>query len=94
MLKDIVEVRYLGEYRIFLRFDDGVSGELDLSTLINFEGIFESLKDFDNFAKIALHPELGTIFWPNGADLDPVVLYYQVTGESIPDFTNKKTTVK
>ena len=55
MLKDIVEVRYLGEYRIFLRFDDGVSGELDLSTLIKFEGIFESLKDFDNFANSRFH---------------------------------------
>ncbi|MCX6645933.1 MAG: DUF2442 domain-containing protein [bacterium] len=86
MLRDIVEVPHLGGYRVFLRFDDVVSGELDLSSLISFDGVFEPLKDVSYFAKVAVHPELGTIFWPNGADLDPVVLYYRVKGEAIPNF--------
>lgn len=89
MLRDIVEVRHLGDYRVFLKFDDGISGELDLSTLIKFDGIFEPVRDESYFAKVAVHPELGTIFWPNGADLDPVVLYYRIIDKAIPDFKTK-----
>ena len=33
-----------------------------------------------------MHPELGTIGWPNDVDLDPVVLYSLVTGKPIPDY--------
>jgi hypothetical protein len=86
MLKDVVEVRPLGGYRVHLRFEDGVEGDLDLGRLIEFEGVFAPLRDEQEFAKVHLHPELGTIVWPNGADLDPDVLYARVTGKAI-DFT-------
>ncbi len=86
MIIDIVEVRYLNGYRIFLEFEDGISGEIDLSDMIKFEGVFAPLKDPDYFSRVALHDELGTIYWPNGADLDPVVLYYRVIGQDIPEF--------
>jgi hypothetical protein len=83
MLKDIVEVRPLGGYRVHLRFEDGVEGELDLGKLIEFKGIFATLRDEKEFAKLRLHGELGTIVWPNGADLDPDVLYSSLTGRPI-----------
>jgi hypothetical protein len=83
MLKDIVEIRPLGGYRLYLRFEDGVDGELDLADVIDFEGIFAPLKDENEFAKMTLNAELGTIVWPNGADLDPDVLYAAVTGKPI-----------
>jgi hypothetical protein len=91
MLRDIKEVRYLGDYRVYLRFDDDVAGELDLASLIQFDGIFAPLKDSEFFSKVEVHPELGTIFWPNGADLDPVVLYCRLTGSALPEY--RKTTV-
>lgn len=40
MLKDIVEARPAGGYKLYLRFEDGVEGEIDLSKLIEFKGIF------------------------------------------------------
>lgn len=83
MLKDIVEVRALGGYRIHLRFEDDVEGDLDLGRMIRFRGVFASLKDEREFAKVRVDPELGTIVWPSGADLDPDVLYAGVTGKPI-----------
>jgi len=83
MLKDIVEVRPLKRYRVHLRFEDGAEGEVDLAKLIDSSGIFAALKDRREFAKVRVHPELGTIAWPNGVDLDPDVLYAEVTGKPI-----------
>lgn len=91
MLKDIVEVEPRNGYRLFLRFEDGVSGEVDLAELIRFEGVFAPLKERARFVEVRVHPELGTIYWPNGADLDPDVLYARITGIRIPDFVIKKT---
>lgn len=83
MLKDIIEARPLGGHRLYIRFEDGVGGEIDLSTLINFQGIFEPLQDPAEVAKVKVDRELGTICWENGADLDPDVLYAELTGEPI-----------
>jgi hypothetical protein len=83
MLKDIVEVQHLGGHRLRLRFEDGVTGELDLGLRLQFQGVFAPLRDIAEFAKVRVNPEFGTIVWPNGADLDPDVLYAEVTGRPI-----------
>jgi hypothetical protein len=87
MMKDIVEVRPLGKYRLHLRFEDGVAGELDLSTIVSFDGVFASLHDEQEFARVSVNRDLGTICWPGGADLDPDVLYALVRGLPVPDLT-------
>ena len=89
MLKDVVEVRPLDGYRLFLRFEDGARGEVDLAKMIRFEGVFAPLRDRQKFLEVRVNGELGTICWPNGADLDPDVLYSCVSGEKIPDFGTK-----
>ena len=78
MLRDVVEVRPTGDYRPWLRFEDGVEGEVDVAKLVPFKGVFEPLRDPDVFRSVQVNSELGTIVWPTGADLDPVVLYQQV----------------
>jgi hypothetical protein len=85
MLKDVVEVEPVGGYRLRLRFEDGAEGEVDVSTVVPFEGVFAPLRDPAVFAAVRVSPELGTICWPNGADLDPDVLYALVRGEPAPD---------
>ncbi len=89
MLKDIVEIQPLDGYRLRLRFEDGVAGEVDLEKMIQFEGVFAPLKDRAMFVQVRVNPDVGTIVWPNGADLDPLVLYSQLTGAPIPRFTVK-----
>lgn len=71
------------DYHLRLRFEDGVEGEVDIAAMIRFEGMFPPLKDHAEFHKVRVDPELGTTCWPNGADLDPDVLYAKVTGEDI-----------
>jgi hypothetical protein len=85
MLQDIVKVKPLKGFRLHLEFEDGVKGEVDIRKLIKFNGVFKPLKDETFFAKVDVNPEWGTVFWPNGADLDPDVLYSKVTGEKIPE---------
>ena len=85
MLKDIIRVKPLKDFRLHLEFEDGIEGEVDISKLIKFTGVFEPLQDNDFFGKVAVNPEWGTIFWPNGADLDPDVLYSVITGVEIPE---------
>ena len=75
MLRDVVEARPVGGYRVYIRFDDGVAGEVDLAALINFEGVFAALRAHDRFAELHVEPDLGTICWPNGADIAPETLY-------------------
>jgi Protein of unknown function (DUF2442) len=61
-----------------LRFKDGVSGELDFSRE-EWRGVFVPLADPDYFQRVELDEELGTIVWPNGADIAPETLYRWVT---------------
>jgi len=83
MLKDIVQVRVLDGYELHLRFEDGVEGRVDVAGLVAFTGVFAPLRERSYFLKVRVNPDLGTICWPNGADLDPDVLYAVVSGEPI-----------
>jgi hypothetical protein len=86
VLKDIVSVQPLDGYRLKLRFEDGVEGVVDVAQCVPLTGVFAPLRDRDEFAAVRVNPELGSIYWPSGADLDPDVLYSLVTGEPIPSY--------
>ena len=83
MLRDVVEVRPLEGYRVFLRFDDGVRGELDLEPLLSpFDGVLEPLRELARFREVFVD-DGGTIAWPNGADLAPEILYSMISGRPL-----------
>jgi hypothetical protein len=70
----IKSVRVLEGYRVKLGFTDGTAKSLDLTPFL--EGpVFEELKaDRTLFEAVKVETELGTIVWPNGADICPDVL--------------------
>jgi len=73
MYYDVVEAKYLRDFTIWVKFEDGSQGEIDLASEL-WGPVFEPLKDpavFRNF-EVA---EYGTVAWPNGADLAPEFLY-------------------
>ncbi|MBS0320524.1 MAG: DUF2442 domain-containing protein [Proteobacteria bacterium] len=73
MLPHVTEARYVGGYIVWLRFNDGSEGEVDLSNELHGP-IFEPLRDLGQFRQLAVHPELRTVVWPNGADFAPEFL--------------------
>jgi hypothetical protein len=73
----VTDAKYLGGFRIWLSFNDGLSGELDLAHRLHGE-IFEPLKDTHLFGKVRFEPEMDTIVWPNGANLAPEYLHDEI----------------
>jgi hypothetical protein len=69
----VKDAKYLQDYMIWLSFDDGSSGEVDLSAHLN-GAMFRPLKDKTFFSQVKFDSELETIVWPNGADLAPEFL--------------------
>ena len=75
MYKDVTKVEPLGDLRLRLTFEGGERREVDLGELVPLDGVFEALKDPDFFRSVRVEPDVGTIVWPNGADVCPDVLY-------------------
>lgn len=76
-LVDVVEVRYVRDYKVWVKFADGTSGEVDLSGSLRGP-VFEPLLNPEYFRQVRVDPEIGTIAWPNGADIAPETLYARI----------------
>ena len=79
--------RYIEDYKIWVSFDDGTSGEIDLEGELNGP-VFEPLKDKNTFSKFSVDPELDTIIWSNGADLSPEYLKEKMYNKANQKQTN------
>jgi hypothetical protein len=79
----IVEVSPRKGFRLFLRYEDGACGEVDLSTLAG-RGVFASWLDPGIFDQVRLS-DAGAPEWPGEADLCPDALYMKLTGRAAED---------
>ena len=70
-------------YRIWLRYADGVEGEVDLSDLAG-KGLFVAWRDRVFFENVRIG-EWGEIVWGEALDICPDALYLQLTGQSVED---------
>jgi len=72
----ISKVDYLGDYRLRLVFTNGETGEIDMRHKVTGRsGVFAPFNDVAFFAQVRVDGE--TVVWPNGVDLDPIVLYLE-----------------
>ena len=74
-LIDITCVIPLENRKLNLTFADGLNAVVDMDRVISrYSGIFSELLDDQYFRQVRVDLELGTIVWPNGADICPDVL--------------------
>ncbi len=68
-------------HTVRIEFEDGSAKELDLTPLMHGPIFDELLDNPELFRQITIRG--GTLSWPNGADIDPDVLYYDLTPASM-----------
>ncbi|MFI5334924.1 MAG: DUF2442 domain-containing protein [Chlamydiales bacterium] len=65
-------------YHVWIRFDDGLEGEVDLSDLVG-KGIFAAWKSVEFFNTVRIDPKSDTLSWGEEIDLDPYVLREKIS---------------
>jgi hypothetical protein len=86
-MKKAIEVRPLSGYRIWLKYDDGVTGEVDLSHLAG-RGVFKIWADRKVFEAVHVD-QSGAIAWSEDIDLCPDALYLRLTGKAVDELFPK-----
>jgi hypothetical protein len=75
----ILEARPLDGYKIWLKFDDGIIGEADLSHLAG-KGVFTLWNNYENFKKVSIENSR-SLTWSDEIDMDADSLYLKITGK-------------
>jgi hypothetical protein len=79
-MTNIQQAKYIGQHKIWLKFDDGQEGIVDLADIPDRYPAAKPLKDENVFASFYLD-EWPTLAWECGFDLAPETLYERLTGQ-------------
>ncbi|MGB9825378.1 MAG: DUF2442 domain-containing protein [Desulfofundulus sp.] len=71
------------DHYLVLEFANGEYRIVDIKPFLRGP-VFEPLKDPKVFRQVRVDEEAGTVAWPNGADLDPDVLYTRSVPLKLP----------
>lgn len=91
MIPAITSVEPRNGHRLHLVFDDGTRGEVDVAELVPFRGVFAPLENSTEFRRVRVDPDSGTVAWPNGADLDPLILYAKIKGIDVEELLDARS---
>ena len=71
----VTEAKLLEGYKVWLRFNDGLEGVVDLETTLQGDSrpIFQALLNPDEFKRFRV--DMDTVVWENGLDLAPEFLH-------------------
>jgi len=78
-----VEVKALPDFKLWLRYEDGTEGAVDLSDFAG-KGVFSLWNDYAVFERVRIG-EHGEVAWDDVIDLCPDALYLRLTGKSPQD---------
>ena len=70
----VTECKASRDYRLWLRFEDGLEGSVFLGNLVDL-GPFSAWRDVDQFCRAAVDREAATVVWEAGIQFDPDILY-------------------
>ncbi|MEY3996199.1 MAG: hypothetical protein RL344_542 [Pseudomonadota bacterium] len=75
-MPDIIDVKIIKNRVLNITFSDGYYGQIDCDSFIcSYTGVFEPLLNIEFFNQVYVNKDLGTIAWPNGADICPEYAY-------------------
>jgi hypothetical protein len=77
----VVACKPLPKYHVWIRFDDGLEGDVDLNHLVG-KGVFEVWESVEFFNQVRVDPKTDTLAWGEDIDLDPYVLREKITGKN------------
>lgn len=79
----VTAVKPLANYRIHIRYSDGVEGEIDLSDCVGTE-LFADWQEPGMFEKVQIG-DYGEVWWSDMASLCPDSLYLELTGKKFEE---------
>ena len=78
MWKDPINVQVTSKNTLEVLFEDRLKGQI-IFYPSRFRGVFKSLEDENEFKRVFIDREIGTVTWENGLDLAPDVMYEQIS---------------
>ncbi len=72
MYPSVKEVVPSDDFTLFVVFDNGHNGILDMKPILGF-GVFQRIRDYESFKRVRV--AFDTIEWDCGLDLDPEFVY-------------------
>ena len=81
----VTSVRCLGGFAVELAFSDGSSRRVDLGRHLTGPVFTRHRSDPAFFQSVRVDPQVGTIGWPDGTDLDPDVLRWGLRADGTLD---------
>lgn len=79
----LIEIKPRPNYRLWLKYSDGIEGEVDLSSNVG-KGVFSLWNDVKNFEKVKIGKS-GEISWSDEVDIDSTAMYLRITGKKPED---------
>ncbi len=83
----VQQVKYIADYTISIKFDDGISGTIQLNDLVQ-KGIFKVLQDKNQFAKVYTNGY--SIAWSNELEIDATTIYAELTAKHFAEILSQK----
>ena len=81
----VTQCRASRDYRLWLRFEDGLDGSVYLGDLLDIRA-FRGWLDVERFCRAAVDPTDSSVVWEGGIRLDPDILHQQLASERSKQF--------
>ena len=95
MYKDIPKIRVAEareNFQLFLSFDDGICGIVDLSEYLG-KGVFKYWDDEKNFSTFRITSNK-KLEWNEYIDMDPDAFYLKIINKSFEDYARDKSVLR
>jgi hypothetical protein len=79
----LVEIKPKLNYRLWMKFSDGVEGDVDLSSNVG-KGVFSLWNNPAKFNEVKIG-KAGELCWNDEVDIDSTAMYLRITGKNPED---------